>query len=221
LNCLFVNTGDRKILVDTGCGEAFQATSGLLVRNMKSDGIDCREIDSIIFTHGHIDHTGGSFTTSGKLIFPNARYITSKREWEHWISSPGDNELHNMFFELARKNLVSNEDQFLLANDNAEVFPGIKLIPAPGHTPGNIMVEISSEGESVLCIGDIIHSQKEFINPEYLTMFDVNPQQAVSTRQKVLSDIADSGQLVFACHFDFPGLGYITIQDGNFAWQPI
>jgi glyoxylase-like metal-dependent hydrolase (beta-lactamase superfamily II) len=101
------------------------------------------------------------------------------------------------------------------------MFPGIKLIPAPGHTPGNIMVEVGSQGESILCIGDIIHSQKEFIDPEYLTMFDVDPEQAVSTRQKVLFKIVDSEQLVFACHFDFPGLGYIVVQDGNFTWRPI
>ena len=221
LNCLLVNTDEKKILIDTGCGEGFQATTGLLVGNLESEGIDCGEIDTIIFTHGHVDHAAGSFSTSGNPIFPNAQYITSKKEWEHWMSPPADNEQHNMFFESARKNLLPIADQFILADNKAEILPGIKLIPAPGHTPGNIMVEISSERESVLCIGDIIHSQKEFINPEYLTMFDVNPEQAMRTRQQVLSDIVALEKLVFACHFDFPGLGYITIHDGNFTWQPI
>jgi glyoxylase-like metal-dependent hydrolase (beta-lactamase superfamily II) len=221
LNCLLIETGDQKVLIDTGCGDGFQATAGLLARNMELDGINPGDIDIIIFTHGHIDHAAGSFSSAGKPVFPNARYITSKREWGHWLLPPGNNELHNMFFESARKNLLPIANQFILADDNVEVLPGIKLIPASGHTPGNIMVEISSAGENVLCIGDIIHSQKEFINPEYLVMFDVNPEQAVSTRQRILSRIVDSEQLVFACHFDFPGLGYITTRDGNFNWQPI
>ena len=83
------------------------------------------------------------------------------------------------------------------------------------------MVEISSAGESLLCIGDIIHSHKEFTDPEYLVMFDVEPEHAVNTRAQVFSRICDSGQLVYACHFDYPGLGFITAREDNFGWQPI
>jgi len=83
------------------------------------------------------------------------------------------------------------------------------------------MLDISSKETRLLCIGDIIHSQLEFTNPEHLILFDVVPEQAVQTRTQILSDIADSGVLVFACHFPFPGLGYITQKEGICAWQPI
>jgi glyoxylase-like metal-dependent hydrolase (beta-lactamase superfamily II) len=221
LNCIFIDTGDHKILIDTGCGDGFQATAGRLADNMEAAGIKCTDIDRIILTHGHVDHAAGCFSSEGKPVFPNARYITSENEWEYWLMPPGSNALHNMFFESARKNLLPIRDRFDLVKDNAEALPGIRLIPAPGHTPGNVMVDISSKGKRLLCIGDIIHSQLEFTDPECLSLFDVEPSQALHTRARILSDIAGSGILLFACHFPFPGLGHIIQKEGTFTWQPI
>ena len=220
LNCILINTGEHKILVDTGCGEGFQATAGHLAENMEAAGIRCYDIDRIIITHGHIDHAAGSFNAKGKPVFPNARYTTLESEWNHWMKPPGSNELHNMFFESARKNLLPIRDKFDLLKDNAEVVPGIRLMPAPGHTPGNSMVEITSGNNRLLCIGDIIHSHAEFTDPGYLALFDVAPEQAIETRTRIFNEIAGAGTPVFACHFQFPGLGYITRQDSIFSWQP-
>jgi len=221
LNCLFIDSGDHKILIDTGCGDEFQSTAGQLAQNLEAEGIKCSDIDRIILTHGHLDHVCGSFDSRGRPVFPNARYITSEREWECWLTKPENSELQSMFFSAARKNLLPIQDQFDLVKDDVEILPGIKLIAAPGHTPGNIMVDISSDEKRLLCIGDIIHSQLEFIHPEYLSSFDVTPEQALHTRAQILSDVAKSGVLVFACHFPFPGLGYITHNEGVFTWQPI
>lgn len=221
LNCILIDTGDHKVLIDTGCGEGFQATAGHLVENMEAAGMRREDIDRIIITHGHIDHAAGSFNAKGKPVFPNARYITLETEWNYWLTPPGSNELHNMFFESARKNLVPIRDKFDLAKDNAEALPGIKLSKAPGHTPGNAMVEISSGKDRLVCIGDIIHAQKEFTDTEYLALFDVAPEQAIATRDTVFKELAEAGTPVFACHLQFPGLGYITHQKGIFGWQPL
>jgi len=221
LNCLFIESGGHKILIDTGCGEAFQSTAGRLVKNLEAEGIKCADIDRIIFTHGHIDHVGGTFDAQGKPVFPNARYITSEKEWNYWAAPPGGNELQNMFFGPARQKLLPIRDRFDLAKDNAEVLPGIRLIAAPGHTPGIAMVDVSSNGKRLLCIGDVIHSPREFTDPEHLVSFDITPEQAQKTRARILSDAAKSGTFVFACHFTFPGLGYIKHEKGVFAWRPV
>lgn len=221
LNCLYIESGYQKILIDTGCGDMFQSTAGRLLGNLKAAGIKGADIDIIIFTHGHIDHVGGSFSAAGKPVFPNARYIVSVTEWQYWETEPGDNELQNMFFGPARKNLLPIRDRFELAEDDFEVLPGIKLVAAPGHTPGIVIVDITSNGKGLFCIGDIVHSPREFTEPECLAAFDVNAGQALTTRERVLTDVAKSGTLVFACHFPFPGLGYIRRHKGVFAWRPI
>ena len=146
LNCLFIDSGDHKILIDTGCGDVFQSTAGRLAENLEAEGIRCSDIDRIIFTHGHIDHAGGSFNSKGKPIFPSARYITSEREWELLVNPTRRvMSFRVCFLALPSKNLLPIRDQFDLVKDNVEIFPGIKFIAAPGHTPGIVMVDISSE----------------------------------------------------------------------------
>lgn len=221
LNCLFINTGEHRILVDTGCGDGFQTTAGKLVGNLEAAGIQCADIDRIIFSHGHLDHVGGAFDAQGKPVFPNARYITSEKEWDCWVTPAEKTELQQMFFATARRHLLSRRQQFDLFKDNAEIFPGMRLVAAPGHTPGQTMLEMASGGERLLCIGDIIHSCLELTQPDYYALFDVAPQLAVRTRSRALSQAARSRTLIFACHFPFPGLGHMIPKGEVLDWRPM
>ena len=233
LNCLYIQSGGRKILVDDGCGENFKGppgqaqtdtpnvTPGHLVENMAAEGLRPEDITDIIFTHGHIDHVSGTFDAIGKAIFPNARYTLNKKEWDYILAGPDDNENLTWLFDPARKHLVNFKDRVNPVGDNDTVAPGIKLVPAPGHTPGSTMIEISSEGQKLLCIGDIIHAYREFAEPEHYAALDYNPAAAVQTRLKTLAKAAQEGTLVFACHFDFPGLGHIREKKGVLGWEPI
>ncbi|OGO31844.1 MAG: hypothetical protein A2Z29_04445 [Chloroflexi bacterium RBG_16_56_11] len=219
LNSLLIDAADHKILIDTGCGDGFQSTAGHLVQNLEAEGIKCADIDRIVLTHGHIDHVSGTLDAAGGAAFPGARFITSEKEWEYWVARPEKSEFQTMLFSYARKDLLPLRDRFDLVKENTEILPGVKLMPAPGHTPGNIIVEISSRGQRLVCIGDIIHSPVELVNPEYLSLFDVEPEQALKTRSRVLNGLAQSGAPVFACHFAFPGLGHINHSGGVLAWQ--
>jgi glyoxylase-like metal-dependent hydrolase (beta-lactamase superfamily II) len=221
LNCLLIDTGEHKILIDTGCGGGFQSTAGKLVQNLEDEGIKRSDITRIIFTHGHLDHAGGAFDAKGKPVFPNAHYFVSKKEWEYWATNQDKSELQTMLFASARRNLLPIRDQFDLVEQNVDALPGIKLIAASGHTPGNSMLEISSGDDRLLCVGDIIHSPKEFTAPECYALFDVVPEQAIRTRTQAISQAAKSGKLIFACHFPFPGLGYIQQAGNTLGWKPI
>ncbi len=218
--CLFIDTGKQTVLVDTGCGNSFQSTAGKLVQNLKLEGINSTDINTIIYTHGHADHLGGSFDSKGRAVFPNARHAVLRKEWEHWAN--GSDKSKNWFmFASARKTLLLSPDQFDLIEDNSEVLPGFKLINAFGHTPGNAILEISSGTKQLLCIGDLVHTQFEFSHPEYYSFLDSEPEQAINSRAKFLSQIAKSGILTFGCHFPFPGLGYLSQQGNALEWQPI
>lgn len=218
VSCLVIDAGQRRILVDTGCGTFFQGSAGKLLENLREAGIDPASIDTIVYTHGHPDHVGGTFGADGKPIFPNARQVVSKKEWDCWKSPDTGGNMR--MFNLARKNLVPVAEQFDTVEDNAEAAPGIKLIPAKGHTLGGVIIEISSGDDRMLCIGDLIHSQLEFSKPDYYSFLDSAPAEAVQLRTKGLEEIAVSGTLVFACHFPFPGIGRFVKKHGSMAWEP-
>ncbi len=221
LNIIYIEAGRRKILIDSGCGEMFQGTAGKLLKNMAAEGIKPADITDIIFSHAHIDHVCGTFDPGGKPVFPNARLIIDKKEWEYILGGPGDNETLKWLFEPACKYLVPLGDRFDSVGDNYRICPGLKTIPAPGHTPGSVMVEISSKGKKLLCIGDIIHAHLEFTEPEHFANLDINPVAAVQTRRNVLAKAAKDGTFIFATHFAFPGLGHIRENNGVLSWEPI
>jgi glyoxylase-like metal-dependent hydrolase (beta-lactamase superfamily II) len=220
VSCLLIETGQQKILIDTGCGSGFQNSAGKLMQNLLKEGTNPSRINSIIYTHGHTDHVGGTFDSQSRPVFPCARHIVSRKEWESWISMPASSKHYGMF-ESARKNFLPIRDHFDLVEENSEVKPGIKFIPAYGHTLGNVMLEISSGNSKLLCIGDLIHSQLELTYPDYYSFLDSAPEQAIKLRTEGLSKIAESGVLVFACHFPFPGIGRFVQKDGTLSWEPV
>jgi glyoxylase-like metal-dependent hydrolase (beta-lactamase superfamily II) len=217
---LLIDTGSKKILIDSGCGDAFQSTTGQLLQNLKEAGIRPADIDVVIYTHGHMDHVAGSFDKQGQCVFSRARFMAARREFEWWKTGKERAQLQPMF-AAARKNCLTMPERFDLIEDNAEALPGIRLMLAPGHTPGNSILEISSDGQRLLCIGDLAHSQIEFTRPDFYSFLDVDPEEAIRSRNQVLTQAAGSGILVLASHFPFPGLGHIKMENGLITWQPI
>jgi len=216
---LFIDSGDHKILIDTGCGNKFEGmNTGKLEKNLKEAGVNPQDIDVIIFTHGHLDHAAGTFYKNGKAVFPRARYIVAKNEWQCWVDKKERKELQ-MMFTAARQDLLPIPEQFHLAAEGEEVLPGIVLTTAPGHTPGSAIIKITSGKESLTCLGDLIHSAIEFKRPDYYGFLDIDPQQAIKSRTRVLSGLAETQELVFIGHFPFPGLGYLEKKGGVISWK--
>ncbi len=217
---LFINTGKQKILIDTGCGNFPIPNVGKLAANLKAAGISCSDIDIVTYTHGHMDHAAGTFNSKNQPVYPNARYAVAKEEWECWVHPVERPQLTQMF-EAARKHLVPIPDQFLLIEDGGEMVPGIRIKLAPGHTPGTSLIELSSEGKTLMCIGDLIHSAKEFVAPDYYSFLDVDPPLAIKNRNSIMKSLARSETLVFAAHLPYPGLGHFQLKNGEISWKPI
>ncbi|HSW57808.1 MAG TPA: MBL fold metallo-hydrolase [Dehalococcoidales bacterium] len=216
---LLIDNGRQKVLIDTGCGEKFTGTdTGKLVMNLKAAGISCDEVEVIVFTHGHIDHCAGTFDKNGKAVFPRARYITARTEWKCWVDKKERKELQ-MIFGPARQDLLPIPEQFHLAEEGEEILPGIILTTAPGHTPGSAILKIHSDGQNITCVGDLVHSAREFDKPDYYSFLDVDPALAIESRNRIFSDLARSGEMAFVCHFPFPGLGHMVKKDGRWVWK--
>ena len=222
--CLVVDTGEHLVLVDTGANGLSQNT-GKLVRNLKEEGIEPEDIDSIILTHGHPDHIGGNTDNEGSLTFPSASYFMWKGEWDFWNSEEAvlrlDEHTREILVAYARKNLPPIQDRIRLVDREAEILPGIRAISAPGHTPGHMALAISSKREQLLCISDAVLHPIHLERPEWCAVVDLDPGQVEATRHKILARPATEKALVLAFHFPFPGLGHIVPSGKRWHWQPM
>ena len=224
--CLVINTGEHLVLVDTGAGD-FVPTTGKLIPNLQTEGIAPEDIDTVILTHGHPDHIGGTVDSNGKLAFPNAGYVMWKDEWDFWTSEPDltrlqiDEHLKQLLLTFARNCLPPIRGQLDLVDQEMEIVPGVSAVPAPGHTPGHMAVAVSSGGEQLLCISDVAILPINLEQPDWYAAVDLDPEQIAVTKHRLFSQAADEKALVFAFHFPFPGLGHIVQEGDAWQWRPI
>jgi glyoxylase-like metal-dependent hydrolase (beta-lactamase superfamily II) len=222
--CLVVNTGDHLVLVDTGAG-GLAPTTGRLLQNLQAEGIGPEDIDTVILTHGHPDHIGGNTDAEGRPAFPNARYVMWKEEWDFWTSGQAEQSLNEhvreVLLKFARENLPPIKGQVDLCDRETEIVPCIRAVTAPGHTPGHMALEISSEGKQLLCISDAALHPIHLAQPGWHALVDFAPEQVVATRRRLLGLAADRKALALAFHFPFPGLGHVLQKGEGWQWQPM
>jgi glyoxylase-like metal-dependent hydrolase (beta-lactamase superfamily II) len=223
LPCLVIQTGKHRVLVDTGMGNVDSApNAGKLLQNLQAEGISPSEIDTIILSHGHSDHIGGNTDPNGHAAFSQARYVMRKEEWDFWTSETTlAQPAYEWMTSYVHKSLLPLKDRFELLEQDMEIVPGVHTLFAPGHTPGHMALVIVSSGEQLICLGDVISHPIHLEQPDWYLDPDCQPDQAVRTRRLLLNRAALDQALVFAYHFDFPGLGYVHQQQEAWKWQTI
>jgi glyoxylase-like metal-dependent hydrolase (beta-lactamase superfamily II) len=222
--CLLIRMPQQTVLIDTGWGAGQQPDQGKLIPVLRSNRIGPEAIDTVIISHGHPDHIGGNAGEAGNPLFPNARYIMFKKEWEFWTALPDlkqmEERIQQEMHASVRKNLIPLQERFTLVDEQVEFLPGIKFIRAPGHSKHHCIISISSGAEQLLYSSDLVHHPVQIMFPELGLFTDSTPEQARRTRTKIISQAAKNDAFIFACHFPFPGLGRIK-KDGNYlTWQP-
>jgi glyoxylase-like metal-dependent hydrolase (beta-lactamase superfamily II) len=218
---LFVNTVEHRVLVDMGAGHLAPST-GKLLQNMRAAGIEPAEIDTVMITHAHPDHIGGTLDDEGKPVYANARYFIWRNEWDFWFSETAFAKATESFVRLARENLEPIQDRLNLLDHESEILPGIRVIAAPGHTPGHMVVSISSGNEQLLYIGDTVLYPLHLEHPDWTPIYDIMPEKAAASKRRIFDLAAFEKALVIGQHFPpFPSLGYVVKKGEGWQWQPI
>ncbi len=219
-NHLYLDTGKHQILIDTGVGETDDPKFGFLSANLASVGVDVNDIDIVINTHAHSDHISGNITAEGIPRFPNARYIISQTEWDTW-THPDKLTEDNHHVPTVKSCLLGIQDCFEFLTTECEIAKGVHILATPGHTAGHISVHIQSKDEHFLYLADTFVHPIHIYHPEWTYHSDVNREQSVTSRHKLLNLAIEHQALVTAYHFEFPALGYIKQHYKKFYWQPI
>lgn len=227
INTFLIDTGDKQLLVDTGAGELFGSLGGgKLQEALKTAGYAPDEIDTILITHIHTDHSGG-LIVGGQMMFPNATVYAGKPDVDLWLNPAHEKQARadqKRLFTEAIKTVKPYLDAGKLKPFSGEtiLLPGITALPTPGHTPGHSFYRVASKGESIEFWGDILHfGSVQFPKPEITVVYDFDSQAAAAQRTTQFIDAAKSRQLVAAAHLPFPGVGHIRAADQGYTWVPM
>ena len=200
---LVVRSSHGVVVIDTGlehrAGEGSPLAAGL-----REVGAAETDVQHVILSHGHPDHLGGLARVaeaSREPVFSSARHHLWGTEWEHWTATKA---VSGMAAE-AQRHLGPIEPLVELHSVEAEILPGVALIPTPGHTPGHLSVVIRSQGETAVYLGDVVAHQVMVEHPDWQFVFDSIPQLARTTRRRMVEEVAASGATIVASHLDLPG----------------
>ena len=217
---LLVETGAQRVLVDTGLGGLSPETSHL-VDNLHAAGIEPNDIDAVVITHAHGGHIGGVLDKEGRSVFANARYYVSQREWTFWTSEGASAKAPDRFVTLARRVLGGIREQVTLVDREGEIVPGISVLFAPGHTPGQVVASVSSEGERLLYTADVVLHPLHLEPTDWTPVYDLLPDEAAASKRRIYDLAAESGALVLGQHFHpFPSLGLVVKTEAGWRWTP-
>ena len=191
ISCFLLHADGKWALFDTGLGIG----RGQLITVLDSLNVSPESISELFITHFHGDHIGG-MVYEGKPVFPNAEVYVGQREYDAWI-----NEMpkENTRMQREAMDVYKNRLHFFQFGDT--LTHGIVCIDAVGHTPGHTVFQKGN----LLVIGDLLHGAAlQIPHPEICARFDMDKEQAVASRIRILKYAADNNLLMAGMHLPEP-----------------
>jgi len=175
--------GEQTILIDTGVGppglwDWEPEWEGGLLPALAEHRVRPEDVDIVLVSHPHVDHHGWNTDREGNVVFPNARYL-----------------LHEDALALARARadtphirrcLLGSEERLETFAGEADIAPGVRAVPLPGHEDGHVGIRTGDE----FLIVDAAPHPALLDHPDWLFAFDRDHEAAIETRRRVANETA-------------------------------
>jgi glyoxylase-like metal-dependent hydrolase (beta-lactamase superfamily II) len=224
-NCLFVEAGRERILIETGLGDKWTPKQaemyGIerarpLAESVKAiTGYSADEITVVVNTHLHFDHAGGNTTkdAAGRVVptFPNARYYVSRAEYEH-AEAPHERDRASYLPENWRPLLDSG--QLELQPAEYEIGPGLRMETVAGHSRTMQCARLTSAGRTLFCFADLVPTRAH-VPLAWIMGYDLYPVETLEAKKRLLPQAAHEDWLCLFYHDADAPLARIVETDGK------
>ncbi|MFT3753032.1 MAG: MBL fold metallo-hydrolase [Paludibacter sp.] len=209
MRCLLIDTGERKILIDTGTGDKqleylkYYGFKGVISfeTELGKLGYTCDDITDVIFTHLHFDHCGGSTKYNADksevlLVFPNATHWVGEAQWNNFLN-PNVREGDSYFPENMLP--VQKAGKLKLVSENQLICPEVEVRIFNGHTVGQLVSYIKYGQKTIIYVGDVIPLAAN-VPLAWISSYDINPIAAMAEKKILLDEAAEKNQILFFEH---------------------
>ena len=164
-SCYLIKHGETYMLWDTGLstdalgkplqgpGATGESLNKTLPDQLKTIGVEPKQIEIIGISHYHYDHTGQA------ALFPQARLLMGKADIAA-LRTPGSERAKPLAHWLGGKGKLEE------ITGDKDVFgdQSVVMLDLPGHTPGHhgLLVKLAKRGY-VLLSGDVAHFQENYV----------------------------------------------------------
>jgi glyoxylase-like metal-dependent hydrolase (beta-lactamase superfamily II) len=197
-------------------------TDDTYLRALGAAGFSVDDIDVVMCTHLHVDHVGwNTRLENGRWVptFPNARYVFSKTDYDHFLAIDRDPEKGPAIIGAFRDSVlpVVEAGQAHMIEGPQAIEEHISTEPAPGHTPGHVVIKLDSQGSQGFFAGDVIHHAIQVYQPDWTSFACLDRAMAIRSRRKLLENCAGSGALLLPQHFGAPHLCHVDHKGDGFV----
>ena len=208
LNVALIESGGKRVLVDTGMGERWSEKevrmyridrSTTLLGGLRARGLGPEDIDVVVNTHLHFDHAGGNTRVEGGRVvpaFPRARYVAQRGEWD---DATHPHERSRASYRADDFVPVAEAGQLDLIDGEAQVAPGVRTVRVGGHTTHHQMVVVESGGETLVVPTDLLPTASHLPLP-FVMGYDLFPVATLEAKRKLLDAAVEGGWRILFYH---------------------
>jgi len=225
-----IQIGGRTILIDTCIGNHksrkhrpfWDQLNTPYLERLAAAGVKPEQVDMVMCTHLHVDHVGwNTRLDNGRWVptFPNAKYVWSKTDFDHFSTIDRGPQTGPAIGGAMRDSVFPIVEAGLcqMVDGTETIEEHLSLEPAPGHTPGHVVIKLASQSAQALFCGDVLHHAIQVYHPDWNSFACLDAEAARRSRRKVLEDCAGSGALLAPQHFGAPHLCHVEAKGDGFT----
>ncbi len=208
-NCLLLRRDGMTVLVETGCGDKWMPAERdfyaiedrTVVDALHEIAIAPEDVDLVVVTHLHFDHAGGLTRIEGGgadarvvPVFPNAEVVVQRTELEDATANRS-----TMTRTYLPNHIEPMGHRFRPVDGNAQILPGLRVQPLPGHTPGMHGVFVETDDGTIVFPGDLLPTIHH-AHPSASTAYDQLPYDTFLTKRTFMQEAAEAKWTIVLDH---------------------